>query len=398
MTPFRPEITFLVGGTDAECRPLLPFDALAVEFLHAVAECLRKDPQVSKYPDVATFAFWCRKGNISRIREEMHDGRHRLGIGNVFHIAPSNVPVNFAFSYAFGLLAGNVNYVRLPSRDFPQIQIICNSLNEVLRDPKYRSLDSYSHIFRYGHQKEITDEISGRCQGRVIWGGDETIREIRKSPLPVRGTDIAFADRYSFCCLGAKGLLELSDVEIERLATGFYNDTYLMDQNACSSPHLVVWLGNSEVVEGAQKRFWAAVSRKVQQKYDLSAKAAIDKHTLFCENAIELDGIEMAQVTDTSLFRVQFGTLPPKLEMLRGRCGFFYEYSAITMDSISKIVTPTYQTLTYAGVEKSQMIDFVMKNRLRGIDRIVPVGHALEMGLIWDGQNMIHSLSRIIDV
>ena len=24
----------------------------------------------------------------------------------------------------------------------------------------------------------------------------------------------------------------------------FYNDTYLVDQNACSSPHLIVWIGH----------------------------------------------------------------------------------------------------------------------------------------------------------
>ena len=52
------------------------------------------------------------------------DAELRLGKGVVFHIAPSNVPVNFAFSFAAGLLAGNANIVRIPSKDFEQVQIM----------------------------------------------------------------------------------------------------------------------------------------------------------------------------------------------------------------------------------------------------------------------------------
>ena len=42
--------------------------------------------------------------------------------------------------------------------------------------------------------------------------------------------------------------------------------------------------------------------------------------------------------------------------------------------------------------------NFVFKNRLSGIDRIVPVGEALDIGVIWDGYDIVRSLSRIIDV
>lgn len=42
------------------------------------------------------------------------------GRGVAFHIAPSNVAVNFAFSLAAGLLTGNANIVRLSSKPFPR--------------------------------------------------------------------------------------------------------------------------------------------------------------------------------------------------------------------------------------------------------------------------------------
>ena len=54
--------------------------------------------------------------------------------------------------------------------------------------------------------------------------------------------------------------------------------------------------------------------------------------------------------------------------------------------------------MTYFGLDKSELLDFVVKNRFPGIDRIVPIGTALEMGVIWDGYDIIRSLSRIIEV
>ena len=67
-------------------------------------------------------------------------------------------------------------------------------------------------------------------------------------------------------------------------------------------------------------------------------------------------------------------------------------------DDISKIVSSKFQTLTYYGIEKSKILDFVVNNRLKGIDRIVPVGRALDIDVIWDGFDIEKNLSRIIDV
>ena len=56
------------------------------------------------------------------------------------------------------------------------------------------------------------------------------------------------------------------------------------------------------------------------------------------------------------------------------------------------------QTLTYFGVEKDKLFDIVYNAGNIGIDRIVPIGSALEMGIIWDGYDMIYSLTKIIDL
>ncbi len=398
MTLIKDELTYLLEGSHDLQKPYVPFGELQCEFLNTLSALLLNDPEAKNFPDVLTFAFWCRKSNVQRLRKLVLDGRSRLGIGSVFHIAPSNVPVNFAFSYVFGLLAGNSNYVRVPSKKFKQVDLIIRILKDCLSQRKYLPLRNYSYFFRYEHQAEITAKISANSQGRLIWGGVETIQEIRKYPIQPPGIEIAFADRFSFCCFGAKAFCAMSDNEISRIALGFYNDTYLMDQNACSSPHLVVWLGTKDESKIAQEKFWNRLSSLVHSRYAISNKAAFDKHVLFCNNAIELSELRSADIHDGLLYRLALKELPKNLEKLRGSCGYFFEYQITNLNEIAEIITPTYQTLTYAGLEKIMLHDFVLSNRLTGIDRIVPCGQALDIGVIWDGINVIQTLSRIVDV
>ena len=91
-------------------------------------------------------------------------------------------------------------------------------------------------------------------------------------------------------------------------------------------------------------------------------------------------------------------TLPETLDKFRGKFGFFYEFDAEDINQISHIVNKSFQTLTYFGVNKSYLTDFVTRNRLLGIDNITPIGSALEIGVIWDGYDIIRSLSRTISV
>src|SRR5262249_30023846 len=159
-----------------------------------------------------------------------------------------------AYTFAFGLIAGNANIVRLPSQNFPQIEILCDVINQLFQQPKHAPIKEMTAFVRYPHDAEITQHFSSQCLARIIWGGDDTVREIRKITLPVRAVELTFADRYSLAILNADVILQASDEEITKLADGFYNDTYLMDQNACSSPQLVLWMGKN--AEKAQKRFW----------------------------------------------------------------------------------------------------------------------------------------------
>lgn len=54
----------------------------------------------------------------------------------VFHIAPSNILINFAFSYFISFLVINTNVVRLSNVQnvqYPRIDILCNVIDNTLK-------------------------------------------------------------------------------------------------------------------------------------------------------------------------------------------------------------------------------------------------------------------------
>ena len=84
-----------------EQKPDVPFADNVIEFLNALSGALLKVRESRMYPDAITFAFFCRKANLLKLKEEyVSDGVLRMGRGLLFHIAPSNVPINFEIGRA----------------------------------------------------------------------------------------------------------------------------------------------------------------------------------------------------------------------------------------------------------------------------------------------------------
>ena len=113
---FLKEITTPEYESFLKLQPMVPFSQDIINYLNALSKEIKQDPRLRQYPDVAGFSFFCRKANILQLKKQFYKGNlTKLGRGIVFHITPSNVPVNFAFSLVMGLLSGNSNIVRVPS-------------------------------------------------------------------------------------------------------------------------------------------------------------------------------------------------------------------------------------------------------------------------------------------
>lgn len=375
--------------------PLSPFSDEVILYLNELSSILLRMPEVRHYPDVVTFAFFCRKANLLHLQKEHATNSLRLGRGLVFHIAPSNVPVNFAYSLICGLLAGNNNIVRLPGKQFRQVDLIVEALRTLSADERFDMVFRMVHLIKYDRGGIETTTYSALADVRVIWGGDETIRTIRQSPLPPRSYDIAFADRYSVCVLNAISILEESS--LDKIVEGFYNDTYLFDQNACSAPQLMVWVGTENKIEKAKEYFWTALQQYVDRKYKLEPILAVDKLSAFYRQAI-LSDVVKEENKNNNLWRVRLRELSADIPQYRCAGGYFSEYSTTDFNDLASIVTTKYQTLAYFGFSKDELQQFVLNNHIKGIDRIVPIGKTTDFSLIWDGYDLITMLSREISI
>ena len=390
------KINYLLGNQNFNSTSGLIYNDLICDFVNDFSKELFWHPTTKKFPDIKALAFWCRKQNIETFKKKLNNKELRLGLGSIFHITPSNVPTNFAYSLLFGLLNGNSNIVKVPSQKFEQIEIICSCLKKILKKKKYLKVRNLINIVRYQDNDKFTKKISSLCDARIIWGGDKTVNEIRKFPVGIRARDIAFSDRFSLCVINANQISKLDKLSFSNLIEKFYNDTYLVDQNACSSPHLIVWIENKK--SEIKNIFWKKLFKFATSKYEIPDIASIDKYSKLCEDLVNLNNIKNYKIFSNILYVVSLKNLNVSNKQLRSKWGYFYEYNTNDLNSIVKLIDKACQTLTYIGFSKDILEKFVFKNNLKGIDRIVPIGQGLNISLNWDGYNINETLSRVIDL
>ena len=373
------------------------FSTITCGWLSNLSRFLLKDPKTKKYPDVATFAFFCRKANLSKLKANHYNPNEiRIGKGIAFHIAPSNVPVNFAYTLISGLLAGNINIVKIPSKYFEQIDIIINAINKTLENPEFDEVKKRIFVIKYDTNSDTTSIISKICDLRIIWGGNETVSNIRNIKSNPRSLDISFPDRYSISLIDAKSYLELNDKY--RLSESFYNDTYLFDQNACTAPHSLFWLGSDKDIEKSKTIFWDLLEKKINEKqYNLNDISAIDKLVTFYSQSI--NKVSISKINNNNLiWRVDNKDLNQNIDNFRCDSGYFNEFKIHHIDQLNSIIKRNYQTLSYFGIEKNELISFFNKKTPLGIDRVVPIGKTLDFSLNWDGYDLIKQMSRVIEI
>ena len=395
MLPNSDQVEFLVGSkeqiSELQNTAVLPaYSELVLDFLSDLSAELLSTPEVRNFSDIAALAFFIRHSSLQHLKTENMPRQRRIGRGIALHIAPSNVPVNFAVSLIDGLLAGNLNIVRVSNKPFEQVTIICSAINRLLSGT-FKSLAKYINIIRYPHSEETTSALSAICDVRIVWGGDHTISEIRKSPLPPRAIEMCFADRHSILVINADNYLTHI---AELVAKGFYIDTFHTDQNACSSPRLVVWMGTR--VEEAKLRFWDELKKLVDRDYVLPPIKAIDKLDAFCRLAVDFGDVTRV-VNGNGIVRVALKEIHPNVMDYKEGAGFFFEYTAKTLDEILPVLNKSCQTLSYLGVDPKEIEKLVLEHGVRGCDRIVPLGKTMDLSVLWDGYNMVENMSRLID-
>ncbi|MBT3737473.1 MAG: acyl-CoA reductase [Candidatus Marinimicrobia bacterium] len=395
----KKKISFIIGSSDnVSNMPVIVYDEIRVRFLSDLSRSLLGHSDIRQHPDVATFAFWCRKSNLNKIMGNHSTTYLRVGLGMVYHNTPSNVPVNFAFSLAFGFLSGNTCVVRLSSKESDSASIIVNVLSDLLDTKKYSEIRKFIFIIKFNRDDEVNKFWMSVADARVIWGGDETVAKMRTFPCKPRSREIVFPDRFSLCVINAIKLIEATDNDLKKLCESLFNDVYIMDQNACSSPQLFNWVGNDSIIKKAKNRLWPLFSEYVNQIHSIEPIQYMDKYVDACRNALSNDNVKSVRHENNLLFNIELSHFHDQQQNQRGYFGTIHEISIKNLDELVTVIDDRCQTLTYFGFDIKELKNFVVSNQLRGIDRIVPIGGSLDMDVIWDGYDIIDHLSRTIDI
>ncbi len=374
--------------------PLKIFDKNIINFLDELSKKIFLiSDKLKKYPDLISFAFWCRKKNILKFSNFYKSSGYRLGRGRVLHITPSNVPVNFAFSLAFGLLSGNYNIVRLPTTNFEQTKYITQIIYKCLKKKKFKKIRPLIKFIKYERNINISKKLSSEVEARIIWGGDSTVELFKSFKTKPRCTDLFFPDRNSCSIINLEKFNKLKDDIINSLLLKFYNDIYTMDQNACSSPKLIFFLTKKK--ENIYL-FWKKFQTVVDRNYDFDLSIVNQKILNLSKNILKFSKKNNFFFDNFNLARIEIKK-KFNLENLNDfNSGFFFEKKINHLSEISDFIDSKTQTITYYGVNKKNILNTIEEKGVLGIDRIVPIGQAFDITPTWDGYDTILHLSRVV--
>lgn len=179
------------------------------------------------------------------------------------------------------------------------------------------------------------------------------------------------------------------------MAENFYNDTYLTDQNACTSPRIVIWLGKHK--EEAKEIFWQNLHEVVKEKYVFQPIMGINKLTSSYLAAAIQSGIKIESHKDNYIIRVKIPNIMDNLMRWKDNSGYFFEYDCEDILELRALCDNAHcQTIGFIG-ERETLFP-LLKSGIRGVDRIVPIGKTMDFDLIWDGYDLSERLTRSIEV
>jgi hypothetical protein len=78
--------------------------------------------------------------------------------------------------------------------------------------------------------------------------------------------------------------------------------------------------------------------------------------------------------------------------------GLLVQFFLPQLVDLVRHIKPEDQTLSIYGFTAREVGELLASLCNRGLDRVVPIGQALEFGNIWDGIDLLESMSRKIDI
>lgn len=381
-----------------EQAPLKPMDQKSLDFLKALSNTLLKNQLYNKHSELVALGFWLRQKHLLSVFEELkvqHNNEQSAStswlkpVGTVVHFTPNNVDTMFVYSWVCSLLCGNNNVIRVSSGESELRTSLMAAIDKLLANPLHHDIAQRNGFVSYPKTSHFSALLSSLADARVIWGGDDSVNTIRALACKPRCRDISFADRYSATLIDTS--LSADDSDLNNLAQSLWKDTEPYQQQACSSPRVIYFKGQQKTL------------RSLLDKLNTLAIKQLESITRANNLLINLQLIKSRYPTADVLVQdaICAVSVPPIDQACldwHGGKGMFYIRQIDTVADMLNEQDQKLQTLSYWGVEKLALLKLLTSTSISGIDRLVPIGQALDFSPNWDGYQLQTQLTRQVTI
>ena len=379
-----------------EGRPTKPFNSEILNFFQELSSELTGLSRTTEgSADAIAFGYWLRPSNLLAMQKHFQTvqqltSTQRVPAGTIFHIAPSNVEVLFAYSWAVATLCGCVSYVRISTKHTAFTEDLIGTIEKVAK--RCGLVPSWSFFSSPKDEIDVTVELARSCDSIVIWGGNETVSNIRKYPRKPDSTEVVFPDRESIAVINSAVFDRSTEEELLALASNLSRDIASFGQQACSSPKLLCWVGGSP---NPQKRGWffGRLGFLISERGFSPTSSEVMARTSYVHRlaANEDSRVRLAHF-DSLLVLESLDGMVPRLD--HPGCGLIIEQTVPSLGELGLFLKPGDQTISQFGYSPKEWTLPITEWGTKAPKRIVAIGAAMDFHFVWDGHDLIQEFTR----
>ena len=373
-----------------------PFSEEIIYFFQNLSKALiEKSQRNGGLADALALGYWLRPANLKKMHNHFTEISNetpglRVPAGQVFHIAPSNVEVLFAYSWALSTLSGCHSIVKVSSKFSDLTRTIVQSINSTA---KSLSLErTWIFVSTPKENESVLAKIIETSDTIVVWGGNHTVSSIREYRRKPTSTEVIFPDRESISVINTIEYLKCSDREKTALAARLAKDISSFGQQACSSPRLLSWIGpNLSDVEISN--FHKLLASAIEKRGYFPTVSEVSSRRVFLHR---LALIEPGAIESTTYGNLQVVNILSDIDFRIGHPGnaLLLQTQYATLGELEKSLKIGDQTISHFGFGEKDWEGAILKWGTKAPNRIVPIGQSLDFHFIWDGHDLIQEFTR----
>jgi len=362
--------------------------------------------EVRQVPGATFLRLWLRRGTLEPLLARelgaewlrgrwREDGRVRLRafpVGIVGHWPAGNIEIQPVLSLTCALLGGNNCVVRVPGGLVEPTRLIVEKLKAA--DPT-GLLTGRMFLASFDHSRlDLHEAMARAVDGAMIWGGEESVLQVRALPFPHWARVVVFGPRLSVAAMDAGTWTDRQECKswCRRIA----RDVWQFEQQACSSPQ-TLFLERDGAADPAEfvAELKLAFEEESRAHPRLEIEPALTSAICRARASWLLDDIAnrafFPQSADWTILQGRGAEIP---EPTQGRT-LSVLLADDLLDAISKF-DGSVQTLGLAVKDASKEDVLAEAAGRRGVDRVVRLGQMHVFGSPWDGTDLVRPMMRLV--